>query len=338
VYSVLLSQRYLPQSYCERDDAFIKARGWPRTLIDLALARNYQEHTLLRNTGIFYEDIINKNLLLAPCQIFRLIENLLKQPQGYELAFLAGHELFAPYQQPLAHAMDTQHFLDLLIAHNLLILPLLSAQLHYEADRLVIYWQDNFGASELMPFLLASIATAIHSFTRWRTGATLPWIFYFAHNQPAHIEQYQVHLGGQFIFNAHTNALAIARNELHRPWRTCPFSKSLTEPIPLSNETAPPGFLHELYHYLKANIHHQPSLAQCAQDFGMSSASLKRKLQKHRSSFQQQFDLVRKHLALHWLSEAGITQEHVAQQLHFYDAANLRRAFKRWTGRLPGKL
>lgn len=327
---------YQPKPYFEINDAFIPAATWPKTLIDLALERNQQEHKILRRTGIFYDDIDARNLLLTPQQIFRLIENLIKQPQDYEFAFLAARELFSADQNELSQATHLQHLLDLVIARTSATPPLLTMQMHYEADRLVIYWHDGFGASDVMPFLLALHCTALDNLSRWRAGRALPWTFYFAHPQPRCREQYQVHLGERVVFNARSHAMTIARSELHHAWHA-PHSIAANTSAPL-NEAGGRAFLHELYHYLKINIHHQPGLEQCAQDFGMSSASLKRKLQKHRSSFQQQFDLVRKHLALHWLSESGVTQEQIAQHLHFYDAANLRRAFKRWTGHLPGKL
>lgn len=332
---------YSPQTWWEIDSAVVNARDWPKQLIDIAYARGHQEHKLLRNTGIFLEDIAHKAPMLSAVQLFRLIDNTLKHPAGHELAFLLGCDLFinCPDQE---HANNLHEWLDIVARYSYSMSPLLSPHFHYEQDRLVIYWQDNFGADVLMPFLLEMTFTGLQVYTRRRAGKKLPWTFYFSHNKPIYIEQYQVHLGEHILFNARSNAIAIARTELYQPWDTT-TTTSLQSPIadnehyqPITN--AMRGFLHEIYHYLKSNIHHNPNLEQTARDFGMSSASLKRKLQKHNSSFQQQFDLVRKHLALHWLSKEGVTQEEIAQQLHFYDAANLRRAFKRWTGQLPGKL
>ena len=331
---------YQPHAYRELDTAFIPAQGWPKTLIDLALARGLPEHKLLRNTGIFYADVVHKKLLLTALQLFRLIENLLKYPQAYELAFLTGSHFFtsrypASIDIALNNAENAQCFLDVCIAYSDYLSPLLGMHLHFESDRLVIYWHDNFGAANVMPFLLAMTHSAVRHFTRRRSGNLLQWSYYFNHGKPAQIEQYQVHLGERTCFNSHTAALAIPRAELHIPWpKPQPFTADYNNSIAIS----PRGFLHEVYFYLQSNLQYQPNLQLCAGAFGMSPASLKRKLHKHRSSFQQQLDLVRKHRVFHLLSDAGITQEKIAQQLHFYDAANLRRAFKRWTGQLPGKL
>lgn len=78
-----------------------------------------------------------------------------------------------------------------------------------------------------------------------------------------------------------------------------------------------------------------PSLEQAAHTFAMSPATLKRKLQRHDTGFQQQVDRVRKHVALHLYQAKGWSNEQVAAYLNFNDAANFRRSFKRWTGSTP---
>ncbi|MOA47520.1 HTH-type transcriptional regulator GadX [compost metagenome] len=70
----------------------------------------------------------------------------------------------------------------------------------------------------------------------------------------------------------------------------------------------------------------------------MSPATLKRKLHKHGTHYQEQRDLVRKHVALYLYRIKGYSNEEVAAYLHFHDATNFRRSFKRWTGLSPSAL
>ena len=67
----------------------------------------------------------------------------------------------------------------------------------------------------------------------------------------------------------------------------------------------------------------------------MSPATLKRKLSKHHSGYQQQVDRVHKHVALYLYQIKGWSNEAVAEYLNFNDPANFRRSFKRWTGSTP---
>jgi AraC-like DNA-binding protein len=95
------------------------------------------------------------------------------------------------------------------------------------------------------------------------------------------------------------------------------------------------SFVDCLYRYLQTHVRQTPSLEQAAMAFAMSPATLKRKLQKHDTGFQQQVDLVRKHVALYLYQIKGFSNEEVAEYLSFNDAANFRRSFKRWTGSTP---
>lgn len=322
--------------YRERDSAFIPAHTWPNTLIQLALERGQPEHKLLRNTGIFREDI-GCHKYLTPEQVFQLMENVLSHLQGHELFFLLGRQWFPTQDNPFHTCNHLQQLLDVLNAQSDRYLPLIGMEIHYEPERVLIYWQDNFGAHKLLPLLVAMQAASLHSLSRWCADIHLPWTFYFSQARPMYIEQFQVHLGTNVIFSAPANAMAIDRVHLHQHWATQASTDNASN-VSHAAQAPVPSFLQAVYVFLQSHLAQQPNLETCAAAFGMSSASFKRKLHKHHSSFQQQLDLVRKHLALRLLGHSDLTQEQVARQLHFYDAANLRRAFKRWTGQLPGKL
>ncbi len=61
----------------------------------------------------------------------------------------------------------------------------------------------------------------------------------------------------------------------------------------------------------------------------MSASTLKRKLQKHDTHFQEQLDQARKHVALYLYQVRGYGNEEVAAYLQFNDTTNFRRSFKR---------
>lgn len=338
---------YKPGRYFEIDTPFIPADQWPFALIEMAMSRGIEEHKLLRGTGIFREDIAEKYRPLAPQQCFQLILNMQKHIHSHELSFLSGHRIFTAlnttasnrFHDELNSAANLQQAIDVLLDRQIHLMPLLNVRAVYEQDRLIIYWQDACGAGATLIFLLEMMFTALNSLSRWRSENNIPWQFYFTHNKPGYIEQYDVHLNSTVQFSSQVNAMAIARDYLHCPWKENVVDRRLPDDG-LTRQTSQPlalqrGFLAETYTYLRNNIQHNPGLEQTAADFGMSSASFKRKLKKHHSHFQEQYDLVRKDLALYWLNEAGWSKKQIARKLHFYDVANLRRAFKKWTGDLP---
>ena len=330
----------------ERDTPCILAHQQPATLIDMALNRGIDSHKLLRGTGFFYEDILAGNLHIAPAQYYQLITNARRLLAGDDISFLLGHRLFpgncGAASAALLNARNLQQALELLVRYRLLLTPLIAPRLHYDAGFLYIYWQDTCGADSEWSFLSEMVTTALASLSRWLSDRSLPWRFYFSHHQPRHIEQYQVHLGEDITFDSHMDAMVIAREYLHIPWANASPSAAIVAQreadMQLANIGLDGGFLERVYQHLLHNIQRPTHLDQVAADFAMSSATLKRKLSKHHSHFQAQYDLMRKCLALYLINRQGWSNEQVASYLHFHDANNLRRAFKRWTGVTPAML
>jgi AraC-like DNA-binding protein len=72
-----------------------------------------------------------------------------------------------------------------------------------------------------------------------------------------------------------------------------------------------------------------------ADQLGMSSRTLRRRLREEGTSHRELLDDLRHDLAMRYLREPGRTISEVASLLGFADARALGKAFKRWTGRTP---
>lgn len=337
---------YLPQAYYQRESQIIPSGWWAAGLIELAQGCALPDHKMLRHTGIFREDLLQATHRICPDQLLQLIFNITRNSGQDDLSFLFGHQLLSGNIPAVAHEINSANnlgeLIDCIVQHQMLISPLLNLRLGYEGDDLVIYWQDACGADECFIFLQEVLTTAVSSMSRWLGGSRLPWRFYFSHKAPRYIEQYEVHLQGEIHFECQRNAMAIKREYCYLQWPATPNAAAATtnhadcdKSLLLSQSATLPtakGFLAEVYDYLHNNITAEPNLEKTAADFGMSSASFKRKLKKHRSHFQAIYDQVRKDLAVYWINQEGWSSEQVAKKLHFHDVANLRRAFKKWTG------
>jgi len=332
-----------PKAYYEIDTAFIPGQHFPAALIDLALSRGIESHKIFKHTRIFYEDLRDPTARVSPAQCLQLIQNIQKQHNSHDLSFLLGHRLlpgnFGATSTLCINAIHLQDALENLQYLYAILTPLLRPRLVYEENNLAIYWQDTCGAEDSLEFLVEMMFSAVTGISRWLSGATLPWNYFFTYYQPAHIEQYDVNFGAQTHFNALHNKMVIAREHIYKPWlKASPsvaFIAKQESTASLNALPAQQSFLASIYDYLHQHIHLDPNLDQTASDFYMSSASLKRKLQKHHTHFQAQYDAVRKDLALYWMNQEGMSNEQIASRLHFHDAANLRRAFKKWTGLTP---
>lgn len=79
----------------------------------------------------------------------------------------------------------------------------------------------------------------------------------------------------------------------------------------------------------------EPSLGAVAAKLGVSTRTLRRRLDDEGTSLTALLDELRRELALRYLEEHDMTLDAIAFELGFADARAFRRAFKRWTGRAP---
>jgi AraC-like DNA-binding protein len=63
--------------------------------------------------------------------------------------------------------------------------------------------------------------------------------------------------------------------------------------------------------------------------------SLRRRLEDESTSFRNILDELQLQASVKYLRDTAMTLEDIAESLGYSDAANLRRAFRRWTGRTP---
>jgi AraC-like DNA-binding protein len=79
------------------------------------------------------------------------------------------------------------------------------------------------------------------------------------------------------------------------------------------------------------------SVSKVAQELGMSSRSLQRKLLAQNLTYRQVLDDYRRELAIIYIRQPKLSQGEISYQLGFSSASNFSRTFKNWTGISPGE-
>ncbi len=97
------------------------------------------------------------------------------------------------------------------------------------------------------------------------------------------------------------------------------------------------GVSGEVYQILMASPGRQPSMEEVAAMVHINERTLRRKLESEGTSFGEIVNDVRASLATEYLRTTKMKTEDIAALVGFSDAANFRRAFKRWTGRSPSE-
>jgi AraC-like DNA-binding protein len=98
------------------------------------------------------------------------------------------------------------------------------------------------------------------------------------------------------------------------------------------------GVAGEIRALLLRDITNPPTLAAVAKLLEVSDRSLRRQLREQGISFRGLLDELRMQLALKYLRTTRLANEDIALALGFSDAANFRRAFRRWTNKSPSEI
>lgn len=338
--------RQLSDSWLECDSRFIPAHYQPASLIDLALARGVNIHRLLQGTGLFHEDILTGDQRIAPQQFLRLIGNVQQQMQADDTSFLLGQQWlpghYGEASHALSHAANLQEALERLVRLQTLLWPLLRLRLRLDGQHVWLDWGDSFGAGSQRVFLIEAGMAAVTGMSQWLSGQRLPWVFHLSHARPRYSEQYWVHLGEQLRFASPLNQMCLPRDYLQRPWPSASATAGQVAEqqgvAMLAQLPAPQSLLDSLHDYLRERLRQPLRLEAVAEDFHMSPATLKRKLHKHGTGFQEQLDQARSSMAMELYQSRGYSSDQVADYLNFTDRANFRRSLRRWTGLLPSEL
>ena len=222
------------------------------------------------------------------------------------------------------------------------IFPLLYMSVRYDEHHCYLQFNQAISAehSDFQIFIFEIAVTAMLSVLKMRFGYWPPITISFPYAEPHYVEQYQANLPSsfQFISTINTQALQLkfARKQLYVYFKE--HSLYLQRFYRHQHQRRPKavGLLQCVLQLL--GHHPQATLEQLATKLAMSSATLKRKLAAHGTSYQQLRDLHRQQVAVFQLTEQGKCNEEVARSLHFSDITNFRRAVKRWTGLTPDGL
>ena len=327
----------------ELDTPCITPHYQPAVLVELALSRDVSEYHLLKGTRLQIGDFELAEERISPDQYLTLIKNCQKLTDADDISFLYGQRLFPGFygavSQALQQANNLRQAITILCEYHAILSPLFTPRYYENDDELFLYWVDSTGSIEQHRFIIESYMSAFVSMVAWLAGEKMPWQFEFSYDEPEYVEQYWVNFGQDIRFNQQMNRIRLPRYCLDTPWPNASkfgMQGALKESDKqLSEEYSPYSFLDQIYSYLQSHIDEPLNLDKVSFSFGLSPASMKRKLKKHQTSFQQQLDLVRKHTAIYLYEVKQMNSQEIAEYLCFNDMNNFRRAFKRWTGSSP---
>ncbi|WP_369857379.1 AraC family transcriptional regulator ligand-binding domain-containing protein [Candidatus Thalassolituus haligoni] len=329
-------------TWYECDERIFAAHYQPALLIDLLRSRDICSHKILRGTGLFYEDILQGQVMMSATQAGLLVGNASKLSKEPELSFRWGASLWPGHYDSasslLGNAGSLRQALDALVSYRRVLSPWVTPFVVTDERYCYVHWLTLGNYQGDRRFLVEAAMSSLTSFSRWMSATRLPWRYGFSYGRPDYEEQYQVNLGDQLWFDLGMDVMVIERKWLDQEWPrgSATAYQVAQRQCELILAGLPAASLPErVYRLLLERVREPMTLPDMAVRLEMSPATLKRKLGKHGCHFQQLQDQSRLHMSLYLLYVCGWNNEQVAAHLSFNDSTNFRRAFKRWVGITP---
>ena len=155
-----------------------------------------------------------------------------------------------------------------------------------------------------------------------------------------HEAEYRLMFAEHLAFGAHTGRLDFSAMYLARPVvQTAQSLRGFLRQVPdvfLVKYRNANGLAARVRRRLRSSHpDNWPNLAGLASDFGLTQATLRRRLQQEGVGLQTIKDALRRDMAIERLRMGHLSMERIAADLGFAEAAAFHRAFKKWTGMRP---
>lgn len=214
-------------------------------------------------------------------------------------------------------------------------------------------------AADARRFADETLLVMLHGLLCWLAGRRVPLLrLDWAHPQPAHADEYRRMFSPDVRFDQPATAIAFDARVLRAPVSVSEGSlKAFLRDAPQSvflKQVASGGWAERARRHLRRAMASPRAgsaalrlsaattdsdaqlLDHTAAHFGMSPATLRRRLAGEGTRWQQLKDEVRRELALAHLADKRLSIEQVAALLGFNDGPSFHRAFRKWTGSPPG--
>ena len=313
-------------------------------LIELAAELGVPRDELLQTARIKPQVLEAPNGRLSFIDFNQLASTALSRCNEPALGLVLGQRLNVSSHGILGYAVLSSATLDQAIQFALKYYRVLG--LAFELERLESDERVELRASEAMPlgpmsrFAAEGLLCSLHSIAQFLLGERMQGIEVgFAYPAPLYAERYHEVFGPNVQFDQPYHRISIPKHYLQRSMAlanpaTVQMCEQQCEAL-LASLDVQDALLTRVRRLLLARPGDFPDLNSAAKALHTSSRSLRRHLSAMGTSYQQVLDDVRKRLALQYLSTTHLPLYEIAYLLGFSDASNFRRAFKKWTGRLP---
>jgi AraC-like DNA-binding protein len=319
-------------------------------VFDVLIDQGYPAGEILRNVDLQEQDVHSPKTRISLAQLMTACKNAIRLSSEPHLPYRIGTSIhvstYGMYGFAILCCPDFRSAMAFAARYHSLAAPLATIEFSEE---------KGFGSWTIEPNMQATIDPQVYRFiTEMQIGIHISLMrdvmgAAFAPDQIslAYPETDDFGLSADLIgcrvrFASELNKIVFRSSWLDQPARlgnktTYPMIVAICDGL-LNELKLRVGIAGEIRALLLRDITNPPTLAAIAKMLDMSDRTLRRQLREQGISFRGLLDELRMQIALKYLRTTRLANEDIALALGFSDAANFRRAFRRWTNKSPSEI
>jgi AraC-like DNA-binding protein len=319
-------------------------------LVEVLAEQGIAPEDSLKGSGVKAEEIDDAATLTSVRQYAAVCKNAIQLSTDPATPFEVGSRLhlsaYGMYGYALMSCLSLRDYFRLGVKYHRLATPTVTIAWTEYPDKGVWTFPDAFISSpsrELREFVIEQQFTQHVTHLQDVAGRSCPPVkACFSYPAPAHADLYPKYLGCPCEFDQdqceliYDSAILGQKPQLAHLHSAALLQETCDRLIGQAKTSV--GASGEVYQVLMREPGVFPSMEEVAQVLKMTSRTLRRRLEAEGTSFVAIVDDVRCSLATEYLKTTKMSTDDIAMLLGFSDAANFRRALKRWTGKGPGEL
>ena len=320
-----------------------------RVLLSILLEEGVEEEKLLLGLQLSRSDFTDDDCRISPAQNIRFVKNALSASKDPHLGWRFGKQIQVTTLGILGYAVMSSG--SVISAVNTLTtffkirepsfdLNIIGTQTDLESR--ILYVLESYDFGEIRYFMLSCIISAFNSVFKSLTHeTTVIKRVEINCEEPESWQQQAQLIQFPIVFNCSRTRIFLDEEFLTREMPAAdPHTERTTIQICqqiLNTVENQSGIIKEVNEFIIKNVGGYPSLTDTANYLNMSPRTLRRKLSKSGTTYQQTLDSIRASIAKELLLNTTKMTSEIAIELGYNDASNFNRAFKVWTGVSPGQ-
>jgi AraC-like DNA-binding protein len=326
------------------DSAVTLPGSWALALIELLTEKGFSLQQIIVDSIIDVKELSKKDARISYQQFHQLEQNALSLTGdaglGLELGARSRISHFGMLGYAVVSAKNISRAIELGSRYFSLFNTVIDFKYNLEAPQASTEAFSRIALGSMERFAFELAISCIYTIGRFLVEKPIaPDHISFTFSEPEYADDYYRFFGCPILFEAPANAIFYDSKYLASPLKLA--DSEVTEVCQQQCERWLQGtaeeekLITEVRREILRNPGTFPSIGTVSTSLNTSPRTLSRRLAGNACSYGQLLNESRRDIAIDYLRDTQLSVEDIAELVDYSDAANFRKAFKKWTGRRP---